>query len=146
MSASSSQIRAISKKISRSLSDLAVFAQSKHSSAYSVANMAPLAIADAPKMVRVREPLPYGGSMIEVDEPGRGSARILSLSGEWIECTVKAWAKWLVVDQEELFAGGMSGSPILSLDGRAIGLVSTGGQNPILRQNLPAWFFRRRHG
>jgi hypothetical protein len=69
-------------------------------------NTVPLVIADAPKMVRVREPLSYGGSMIEVDEPGRGSARILSLSGEWIECTVTAWAKWLGVDQQELVAAG----------------------------------------
>ena len=105
----------------------------------------PLVIADAPKMVHERVQ-GFRGRSFEVDTPGRGSARVLSLDGEWIECTVTASAQWLGVDQEELVAGGMSGSPILSLDGRAIGLVSTGGQNPILRQNLPAWFFRRRHG
>jgi hypothetical protein len=106
-------------------------------------NTVPLVIADAPEMVRMREP-GYAGRMIEFDEPGRGSARMLSLDGEWIECTVAARDKWLAVDQQELVVSGMSGSAILSLDGRAIGLVSTELQNPILRQNLPAWFFRRR--
>ena len=96
------------------IADLAVLGSPDNQALYDEAdayeellmNTVPLVIADAPKMVRVREPLPYGGSMIEVDEPGRGSARILSLSGEWIECTVTAWAKWLGVDQEELVAGG----------------------------------------
>jgi len=74
---------------------------------------------------------------------GRGSARVLSLSGEWMDCTVTASRKWLTIDQEELVANGMSGSPILSPEGRAIGLMSTGEQNPILRANLPAWFFHR---
>jgi hypothetical protein len=38
----------------------------------------------------------------------------------------------------------MSGSPILSPEGRAIGLMSTGEQNPALQENLPTWFFRWR--
>jgi hypothetical protein len=32
---------------------------------------------------------------------------------------------------------------IAPMVGRAIGLMSTGGINPVLRDNLPAWFFRR---
>ena len=68
---------------------------------------------------------------------------MLSLDGEWAECTVTAFRKWLSVDQGELVVGGMSGSPILSPDGRAIGLMATGEQNPILKENLPRWFFRR---
>jgi hypothetical protein len=36
-----------------------------------------------------------------------------------------------------LVACGMSGSPIVSMDGRAIGLISTGDKNPTLIDNLP---------
>jgi hypothetical protein len=79
-----------------------------------------LTIIDAPKMGRERVQ-GFGDYSFEVDTPGSAPAYLF-------------------------VAGGMSGSPILSLDGRAIALMSTGGQNPILRQNLPAWFFRRRHG
>jgi len=86
-----------------------------------VAAMVPLVIAGAPKMGRERVP-GFRGRSFEVDTPGRGSARVLSLAGEWMDYTVTAWRKWLSIDQGELVAGGMSGSPILSLDGRAIGL------------------------
>jgi hypothetical protein len=61
-----------------------------------------------------------------------------------MDCTVTVWRKWLSVDQGELVGGGMSGSPILSPEGRAIGLMSTGEQNPALQENLPTWFFRWR--
>jgi hypothetical protein len=36
----------------------------------------------------------------------------------------------------------MSGSPILSPDGGAIGAVSTGNMNPILTETLPAGLLR----
>ena len=49
----------------------------------------------------------------------------------------------LVIEDEVLIEGGMSGSPMMSTDGKAIGLLSTGGANPVLRDKLPAWFFRR---
>ena len=106
-----------------------------------VASVTPLAIADAPKMGRKRVKLPYGGGSFEVDAPGRGSARLLSLDGEWLKCTVTRRGVGLSVDDQRLVASGMSGSPIISADGEAIGLVSTGGLNPVLRDNLPAWFF-----
>lgn len=108
-----------------------------------VASATPLAIADAPKMGRERKQLPYGYDLFEVDTPGRGSAYLLSLDGEWLKCTVTRRGPGLSVEDEGLVAGGMSGSPIMSMDERAIGLVSTGGLNPVLRDNLPAWFFRR---
>ena len=44
---------------------------------------------------------------------------------------------------EGKFAPFKPGSPILSSDGQAIDLLSTGGLNPVPRDCLPAWFFRR---
>jgi hypothetical protein len=34
----------------------------------------------------------------------------------------------------------MSGSPILAMDGTAIGAVSTGSLNPCLLHHLPGWY------
>ena len=106
-----------------------------------VAGAKPLAIADAPKMGRERV---IGGSF-ENRTPGKGFAFVLSLDGEWRKCAVTRPGRpgRLVVEDEGLIEGGMSGSPIVSMDGKAIGLVSTDEVHPVLRDNLPAWFFRR---
>jgi hypothetical protein len=67
----------------------------------------------------------------------------LSLEGEWISRPVLRRNSWLTVEGGEL-AGGMSGSPILSMDGKAIAVVSTDERNPVLKDCLPSWLFRRR--
>ena len=96
-----------------------------------------------------------------VPKPGQGAAFVLSLAGQTIECAIERWNTFLAVqDDTVIIKGGMSGSPIVSTDGKAIGLVSTSHHvaspdaerarqfasphNPVLRDNLPAWFFRRR--
>jgi hypothetical protein len=107
-----------------------------------MASSTALTIADAPKMRRDRVQQ-FGDYSFKVDEPGRGSARVLSLDGEWIQCSVLRRGNWLSSEKRGLFARGMSGSPILSMDGRAIGLISTGDRGPVLSENLPAWFFRQ---
>jgi hypothetical protein len=92
------------------------------------------------------QPPPYDNTIIKpfaVDKPGRGAAYLLSLDGRWIGCTVTRYRTVLVVEDEGLVAAGMSGSPIVATDGKAIGLVSTGVRNPVLHYCLPAWFFRR---
>jgi hypothetical protein len=107
----------------------------------------PLLIADAPKQGREWVKLPSGGKFgggFFSDIPGRCAARVLALDGKWLNCAIERRGKCLSVENDDnLFVGGMSGSPILLRDGRAIGLVSTGGLNPVLRDCLPAWFFRR---
>ncbi len=96
-----------------------------------VTSATPLAISDAPKQ----------GCEIQA---GRGTARVLSLDAKWIECSVTRIGTWLHVEEREIIKPGMSGSPIINMDRRAIGLISTGPRNPVLRDNLPAWFFRRK--
>ena len=102
-----------------------------------VDSVKPLAITDAPKMRGYK--------------PGKAAAYLLLLDGEWRKCTVMRHGINLIIEDRELVAAGMSGSPIVSTKGKAIGLVSTSGIssvsttglfNPVLRDNLPAWFFR----
>jgi hypothetical protein len=109
----------------------------------------PLPIADAPKMGRERVEIPshiadgqFGRSFM-VDKPGRGAARVLSLAGEWVDCTVVRRGTSLGIEDEGVVEGGMSGSPIIDVAGRAMALMSNDDISPVLRDNLPAWFFRR---
>jgi len=86
--------------------------------------------------------------------PENGIAWLLSLKGDWFKCTVSYLKRiegplWVSPDQP--IAGGMSGSPILSDDGKAIGVVCLGGNhdqygypNPRLVCDLPARFLRPR--
>jgi hypothetical protein len=86
------------------------------------------------------------------DVPENGRAWLLSLEGEWFECTVEAvndGALWVSKNAQPI-RGGMSGSPIVSDEGRAIGAVCLGGQensrltypNPRLVRDLPVRFLR----
>jgi hypothetical protein len=109
-----------------------------------LADKVALKIGDAPKEGYEQEILsPPGGSSftLTVKTEGRGTARLLSLDDQWIECRVERGERWLSVVEEGLVASGVSGSPIVMAD-RAIGLISTGGLNPVLKDCLPAWFFR----
>ena len=77
---------------------------------------------------------------------------LLALDGEhWFSCKTGGKFKLWIAKATEPIRGGMSGSPILGDDGKAIGAVSTssgftnlethteGGPNPILAVSLPVW-------
>jgi hypothetical protein len=114
-----------------------------------MATMTPFAIGDAPKQGRefVRPKLP-NATGFWMDAPGGGPARLLSLDREWIDCSVTRRGSNLIVDENELVVGGMSGSPIVSPDDRAIGVISSGGSqsvyNPVIKESLPLRFLLRR--
>ena len=94
----------------------------------------------------------------EAPENGRGF--LPSLEGEWFECRVE-WMKkvdsplW-VSKLAQSIEGGMSGSPIVSENGDAIGIVAAfamekgkdaamdkfGASNPRLTRDLPPWLLR----
>jgi hypothetical protein len=66
---------------------------------------------------------------------------VLTLDSRWTKLTVERNGHWLWSGPG--FEPGMSGSPIVSLDGHAIGVVSTGGMNPmnpVLTEALPGRF------
>ncbi len=78
-----------------------------------------------------------------------GPAWLLSLDGNWFPCNLNdtEFAFWLSTAGKIEF--GMSGSPIVSADGKAIGIVCTGngrggmdGPNPNLTVHLPGWLVR----
>jgi hypothetical protein len=76
-------------------------------------------------------------------------ARLLSLDGRWFACTIRHFGGPLwITHAAERVLGGMSGSPIVAVSGRAIGVVCTttspreGGPNARLTDNLPGWLLR----
>jgi Trypsin-like peptidase domain len=85
------------------------------------------------------------------DFPAEASARLLSLENQWFGCKVRHIGRALwIFDAATGIVGGMSGSPIIDDDGRAIGVLCTsasgpnekhteGGPNPRLVANLPGW-------
>ena len=83
------------------------------------------------------------------------SVSVLSLDGQWIAGTGRSGQRfhvqgefltkrfYMLIGIEALVASGMSGSPILSGNGSAVALVSTGTMNPILASNLPERIWRQ---
>lgn len=92
-------------------------------------------------------------SCLEISRAKEGThARLLSLKNKWFKCVVRNSAGPLWLERAELpILDGMSGSPILSEDGRAFGLVNgsgtaknstAGGGHPQLVECLPGWLLR----
>ena len=110
-----------------------------------VAAASPLMIADAPAQGRERTELGIPGApdtWIDVPTPGRGPVRVLSLKGRWIEMEVERRGSLLSIEPVKSVVSGMSGSPILSETGAAIGLVSVDMMSPVLVDSLPARLLR----
>jgi hypothetical protein len=96
-------------------------------------------------------------SVAEAPEQGRGW--LSSLDGGWFPCDVERYpalhgSLWISRSVENI-VGGMSGSPILTDDGSAIGVVcavassigdieacSEGGPNAMLTRDLPGWLLQ----
>jgi hypothetical protein len=78
---------------------------------------------------------------VDTDQPTRGW--MLSLDGEWRPCTIQItrFGSLMVKDVVGQIAGGMSGSPILSDNGRVVGVVSITSNWPQahLATALPQW-------
>jgi hypothetical protein len=70
--------------------------------------------------------------------------RMLTLGRGWVEAQMERTATWLVMSPEagRLVVPGMSGSPIVSMSGEAIGVVSTNEANPMLVESLPVRLLR----
>jgi hypothetical protein len=123
-----------------------------------VDGVTPLPIADLPL---TREPVKLnpvffsGKKMPGTTIPGppkwEGSGKLLSLDGRWFPCKLRALSRGICVyETAEPIRGGMSGSPILTEAGAAVGVVSTSsgigsseghteGSAPFLMRELPRW-------
>jgi hypothetical protein len=85
------------------------------------------------------------------DAPLEGTGWVLTLDQHWLRCKLKRWHDGPLWISEGHIAGGMSGSPVVSDDGSAIGVVVTGdsfddndvqtagGPQPVLTRDLPGW-------
>jgi trypsin-like peptidase len=104
----------------------------------------PFDIATPPPRARLRMPAfdtdepPAWRRLGEVVSPGR----VLSLDGHWIDCNVRSLGGPLLIEPEELAEGGMSGSPLISATGAALGVVSTSNWASVLTDGLPGWLLR----
>ena len=88
------------------------------------------------------------------EAPEKGRAWLLSLEQKWFQCTVEYindGPLW-ISESAQPIVGGMSGSPIISDEGMAIGVVCLGGgeqheggPNPRLVRDLPGWLARPIH-
>jgi hypothetical protein len=82
-------------------------------------------------------------------------AWLFTLGERWASCIVISSQSWLWISKAaEPIEGGMSGSPILDGEGRAIGVLCAsegfgdgqhagGGPNPNLLESLPGWLLRQ---
>src|SRR5262249_41383950 len=85
--------------------------------------------------------------------PKKGRVWLLGLDGSWFPTPMEQFHQRLWLDATPNNKGGMSGSPILDDNGRAVSLLSRGsgrsgepersGPQPILAWNLPGWLARR---
>ena len=96
--------------------------------------------------LRFRRPhhrLPNGQTLVGRREAATG-AQLLSLDDEWFTCRIGSFGRSLwIEDAAQPVRSGMSGSPIILLDGSAVGVFCTDhGPNPVLFANLPARLVR----
>jgi hypothetical protein len=66
-------------------------------------------------------------------------AHLLSLEGAWLDCKASYRGGSLVIDSANVVVGRMSGSPLISTGGAAIGVVSSGNMAAYLTNDLPNW-------
>jgi hypothetical protein len=78
---------------------------------------------------------------------GTAPAWMLSLDGRWTRCTAarRRGTRIVILDAAEGIESGMSGSPVVSEHGLALGVIGTGGKvypsghQAYLRFDLPGW-------
>jgi hypothetical protein len=113
-------------------------------------NVTPLAFGALTFTRRVHK-LPDGGTFSGAKE-AETAAFLFSLDRQWFGCKVKSGGRMLwIEDAAQKIVGGMSGSPIITPDGTAVGVVclsssiaghTSGGPNPLLWDALPGWIAR----
>jgi hypothetical protein len=94
-----------------------------------------------------------GFAIANVRPNKRISAKVLSLSTQWISCSISHYGGSLRLKGAAI-EGGMSGSPIVSRTGKAVGVVCGSSEtvgvqitsiNVCLMRGLPRWFPLRSH-
>jgi hypothetical protein len=120
---------------------------SKQADAYAALmdTVRPLSIGGNLAFVRRSITLADDGPTVAGPATAESPAWVLSLDGRWFACRVSSSGIGLwIEDAAEPIKGGMSGSPIVTDDGAAIGVISTGtgAPNPQFAAQLPGWLLR----
>jgi hypothetical protein len=95
-------------------------------------------------------PIRVQGTRLRVPRRGLGDARnghLFSLGREWVRCEIRPNLGrdgirfvGLHAEAKDAYTGGTSGSPIVTSDGVAVGVISLGESvNPALCAALPGW-------
>jgi hypothetical protein len=114
-----------------------------------VEGVSTLTPADTPRRrldrisVAAAPPEPFPVELLSPPEPF--PVELLYLNGKWTtqEALIAHGGHWLILDApDKPVQSGMSGSPIVSMEGKALAIVSIGQQNPIICDCLPARLFR----
>ena len=89
---------------------------------------------------------------VPVADVPEGTGYVLTLDGKWKQGRLERFGYMLGFAPERYIAPGMSGSPIVSAAGAAIGLISTSSKgafdglapfHPVLLDCLPAWLTKQ---
>ncbi len=133
-----------------------------------IADVAVLGVPDTQTFSDEADPyralLEYATPFRITEAPENGRGFLLSLEGEWVRCQVE-WKERIdgplwVSKLAQSIEGGMSGSPIVSENGNALGIVAAsvmekgkdgatdefGASNPRLTRDLPLWLLRAQTG
>ena len=70
---------------------------------------------------------------------------MLSLKGDWLKGHVMRRGCWISFEPESFIVPGMSGWPIVSPEGKAIGIVSVTQRSPVLVDTLSSGLLRSIH-
>jgi len=109
-----------------------------------LSTLPPFDVAAPPPRGRLRMPAldadepPAWRRLGEVSFPGR----VLSLDGQWIDCDVRRLGGPFSIEPAKLVKSGMSGSPLISMTGATLGVISTSNWAPVLTDGLPGWLLR----
>jgi hypothetical protein len=102
-------------------------------------------IADTPQDYQPILVKTFDGEVVEAKHHSQSlttRAWLLSINGEWFSCEAehRPNSHLNITNAKERIVCGMSGSPIILDDGRAIGIISLDpGHNPRLTHHLPGW-------
>ncbi len=118
------------------VADIAVLGAPEHLDLYQQA-------AAFESLVATARPLPIGEAPTQRDfNAVECESRVLSLDGRWRRGRVERRSGWLSFYPEEFFQSGMSGSPIIDMSGKAIGVVSVDIRSPVLVDSLSTGLLR----
>ena len=118
------------------IADVAVLGAPEHLDLYERA-------AEFESLVATARPLPIGEAPTQRNiNAAECESRVLSLNGRWRKGRVERRSGWLTFYPVKFFEDGMSGSPIIDMSGKAIGVVSVDIRSPVLVDSLSTGLLR----